>query len=286
MRSGKFRAKAIRTKYWRPKTDYVEEILSAVEGKLDDGDILVISEKALSVALGNLVDESKVKPGFLAYFLALFWMRVIWGYLLGPLLHMKRENIIRFRNYPLLEGARHKQVCINEVGFLSALRHGSEGGIDGSNVAYSFVSLPLRDADKVADEIRAEILRRTGKRVAVMITDSDKTYSLKSFHLAPRGSLIRGIANLGPIAYVMGRLLNLKRRSTPIAVSGLKTSVEEMLDMAEIADRVRGHGAGPTVWDMAERFGTSLTGVSWEMLEQVKHRPLVILKVRRGNRGS
>ena len=101
MKLRKFKAKAIKTGYWRPNTNYLEEIIRAVRGKLEDGDILVVSEKAISVALGNIVDESKVKPGLLAYFLALVWMRVVWGYFLGPILRMKRENILRFRNYPI-----------------------------------------------------------------------------------------------------------------------------------------------------------------------------------------
>lgn len=281
MKLRKFKAKAIKTGYWRPNTNYLEEIIRAVRGKLEDGDILVVSEKAISVALGNIVDESKVKPGLLAYFLALVWMRVVWGYFLGPILRMKRENILRFRNYPIAEGARHKQVCINEVGLFSALRHGSEGGIDGSNVAYSFVALPLKQASQIACNIRDEILKKTGKRVAVIIADSDKTYSFRSYHIAPRRSFVKGIRDLGPLAYFLGRIFHLKRRSTPIAMCGLEADVEEILDMAKIADRVRGHGAGPTVWDMANRFGTSLTGVSWEMLEEIEHRPLVILRKSR-----
>jgi F420-0:gamma-glutamyl ligase-like protein len=133
-------------------------------------------------------------------------------------------------------------------------------------------------ADQVVKEIRNEILRRTGKRVGVLIVDSDKTYSFGSYHIAPRKSFVQGIRDLGPIAYFIGRLFKLRRRSTPVAVCGISADIEEILDMAEAADRARGHGAGPTVWDMADRFGTSLTGVSWEMLEEVEHRPIVIVK--------
>ncbi len=283
MKLRKFKAIAIKTSYWRPNTSYIDDIIKRAGPKLRDGDILVISEKAISVALGNIVDESKVKPGILAYFLALFWMKIVWGLFLGPILRMKRENINRFRNYPIPEGAQHKQVCIDEVGLFSALRHGSEGGIDGSNVAYSFVALPLMQAEQVAEDIKKQILKKTGKNVAVMIVDSDKTYSFKSYHIAPRKSFVKGIRDLGPIAYFIGRILHLKRRSTPIAVCGLQADVEEILDMAERADRVRGHGAGPTVWDMANKFGTSLTGVSWNMLEKVEHRPLVILRRRKSD---
>ncbi len=277
MKYRRFKLKAIRTGYWKPNTNYLEEIVKAVGKEVKDGDVIVVSEKAISVALGNMVDESKVEPGILAYFLALFWMRIVWGYFLGPLLKMKWKNIYRFRNYPIPEGVRHKQVCIDEVGLFSALRHGSEGGIDGSNVAYSFVALPLMQADRIAKEVRGEILRRTGRRVGVLIVDSDKTYSFRTNHIAPRRSFVQGIRDLGPIAYFIGRLFKLRRRSTPVAVCGISTDIEEILDMAEAADRARGHGAGPTVWDMADRFGTSLTGVSWEMLEEVEHRPIVIV---------
>ncbi|HIE23079.1 MAG TPA: hypothetical protein EYP68_02490 [Candidatus Korarchaeota archaeon] len=278
MKSRKFKVKAIKTSYWKPNTNYLERIVNAITGEVEDGDIVAVSEKAISVALGNIVDESQVRPGILAYFLALVWMRIVWGYFLGPVLKMKRENINRFRSYPIPEGARHKQVCINEVGFFSALRHGSEGGIDGSNVAYSFVALPLKQADQIAKEIRDEIVRRTGKGVGVLIVDSDKTYSTRSIHITPRKSFIPGIRDLGPIAYFIGRLFKLKRRSTPVAACGICAGIEEILDIAEVVDRARGHGAGPTVWDMAERFGTSLTGVSWEMLDEVDHRPIVIVK--------
>jgi F420-0:gamma-glutamyl ligase-like protein len=53
---------------------------------------------------------------------------------------------------------------------------------------------------------------------------------------------------------------------------------EQALKIAEAANRARGHGAGKTVWAMAERFGVGLDCVSWEMLETVKHKPIVIVR--------
>ncbi|MCK4434088.1 hypothetical protein KAU92_01260 [Candidatus Bathyarchaeota archaeon] len=61
-------------------------------------------------------------------------------------------------------------------------------------------------------------------------------------------------------------------------MAGCKISVEEALKIALIANRVRGFGAGKTVWDMAEKFKVGLTGVSWKMLETVKHKPIVIIR--------
>lgn len=153
-------------------------------------------------------------------------------------------------------------------------------------MAYSFVALPLMQAKEVAERIKSEVRKRLGRTVAVMIVDSDKTYSLRSYHLSPRISFVKEIRNLGPLAYIIGRLFKLKGRSTPIAVSGLNEDVNTMLDIAQIADKARGHGAGPTVWDMASRFGTSLTGVSWEMLEGIEHHPVVIIRKRAKKKGE
>jgi F420-0:gamma-glutamyl ligase-like protein len=56
---------------------------------------------------------------------------------------------------------------------------------------------------------------------------------------------------------------------------------EDALEIAEAANRARGSGAGRTVWDMADNFKVGLTEVSWEMLETVKHKPIVILRSKR-----
>jgi F420-0:gamma-glutamyl ligase-like protein len=73
-------------------------------------------------------------------------------------------------------------------------------------------------------------------------------------------------------------MLKLKRRATPIAVAGRPISAEEALTIAEIANRARGYGAGRTVWEMAEKFRVGLTEVSWEMLEKVEHKPIVMVR--------
>ena len=159
---------------------------------------------------------------------------------------------------------------------------GSEGGIDGSNLAYSYVSLPLKDARVAAEELRRQIQLRLRKKVFVLIVDTDKTYSLRYFHFTPRPNPIKGIHSFGGfIVYVTGRMFRLRKRATPIAVSGCSMSVEEALEVAEIANRARGYGAGRTVWEMAERFNVDVDDVSWEMLETVRHKPIVIVRGKR-----
>jgi len=270
---------AITTTYWRPEQDYVDRTVSLLAGRLSEGDVVVISEKAVSTASGNILDESVVRPCWTARLLARFWMRHIWAYALGPLCHLRKAMILNLRDYPVKEGSAHKQVALQYSGFMQALMHGSEGGIDGSNLPYSYVSLPLEDAFRVAETVRKAIETRLGEKVVVMVVDTDKTYSWRNFHFTPRPKPIRGIKSRGGvIAFVVGRFFKLKRRATPLAVAGAKMSVEKSLEIAEKANRARGFGAGRNVWDMAKTFKVPLTSVSWEMLEKIQHKPIVIVR--------
>ena len=270
---------AVETGYWRPGTDYIQNIINNMKGKIENGDFVTVSEKAISTASGNILDESKVRPSKPAHFIAKYWMRYIWGYLLGVLCHFRKKTIKRLRSYPVVEGSAHKHVALEQAGFWQALMYGSEGGIDGSNLPYSYVSLPLKNARYIAEKIRERLLKELGTTVNVMILDTDKTYSFRNFHFTPRPKPIDGIHFCnGLAAYLIGRFLKLKRRATPIAVVGCKISVEETLEIAELANRARGFGAGRNVWDMAEAFSVSLTSVTWDMLDRVKHKPIVIMR--------
>jgi F420-0:gamma-glutamyl ligase-like protein len=274
-----YKARAISTPYWKPGDDYVTNVIQAAKNRLKNGDIIVVSEKAISTASGNIVDESKVKPQRTANFLARYWMRIMWGDVLGPLCHLRKETIQRLRNYPTKEGAQHKQVALQHAGLLQAFMYGSEGGIDGSNLPYAYVSLTLRDAQEIAQKVRTAIKETLNKNVTVLIVDTDKTYSWGSFNFTPRSTSTKGIhANYGVLAYVAGQSLKLPKHATPIAVTDKKLSTHEALKIATIANRTRGSGAGRTVWDMAERFGVSLTQTTWEMLTKVEHKPIVIIR--------
>jgi len=272
------------TGYWRPSENYELQIVKALEGKVQNGDVVTISEKAISTATGNIVDEKPIKPCMLARLLAGFWMSIAWAHVLGTFCHLRKRTVSRFKTYPVNEGSKHKQLALNEAGFLQALMHGSEGGIDGSNLPYSYVSLTLKNAQKIAEQVQEKIHTELGRNVVVMIVDTDKTYTFHNFHFTPRPSPVRGIQSRGGVcAYLLGRFLKLKMRSTPIALSGSSFSAETALQIAETANKARGYGAGRNVWDMAETFGVKLTEVTWEMLEEVEHKPIVIVRPRRKN---
>lgn len=275
----KYRALAVATSYWKPNDQYLDRIAEALKGRILDGDFVVVSEKALAISAGAIVDERGVKPGRHAKFLADFWMRKVWGWCLGYLCGFGLRLIRRLREYPLKSGAQHKQLALERVGLLQSLLFGSEGGIDGSNLAYSYVSLPLEDADAYAQRIQRHIRRILGKSVCVIIADTDKTYRFYNFYITPRPDPMRGIYSFGGVfTYVLGRLLRLKRSSTPLAVVGCGLSAGQALSITNIADRARGPGSGATVWDMAARFHVDVDSVSWEMLDCVVHKPLVVVR--------
>lgn len=282
--STRYKTIAIATSYWRPNESYEEQIIDAIRDKIRNGDVVTISEKAISTATGNIVDEKPIKANRLARLLAGFWMHFAWGYILGSLCHLRPKTIKRFRTYPREEGARHKQLALRRGGLLQALMHGSEAAIDGSNLPYSLVSLPLQDSLKVADEICVRINTELHRKVAVMIVDTDKSYTFHNFHFTPRPNSIPEIKTHGGVlAYIIGRTFKLKMRSTPVALSGYRFDPETALQIAEKANKARGHGAGRNVWDMAETFKVELTEVTWEMLDKIEHRPIVIIRSSRKN---
>lgn len=276
---GRYRAIAIKTRYWMPGEDYIEQVMEAIDGTVDDGDFVTISEKAVSTALGNLIDEKTIQPSRLARFLSKYWMRIVWSYILGPLCHLKEKTVRYLRSYPPYEGGLHKQTALLHGGFFQALMFGSEGAIDGSNLPQSLVSLPLKNSHDIAKELRNQIESELGKRVTVVVVDTDKTYSLWGFHFTPRPKPLKGIHSHGGfLAYLAGRLFKLKKRATPLAVAGSNLSAEEALEIAKIANRTRGAGAGRTVWDMAKTFKVKVTDVTWNMLRSIEHRPIVIIR--------
>ena len=277
--AGKYKALAVKTTYWKPNDDYAKDIIEAIKPVVADGDFVTVSEKAISTALGNIVDEAKIKPSGLARFIAKYWMRIVWPYVLGPVCHLRKRTIDYLREYPIEEGSRHKQLALQRGGFLQALMHGSESGIDGSNLPLSFVCLPLENAEEIVSELREQIYKELGKKVSVAIVDTDKTYSWKGFHFTPRPKPMKGIYSVGGfVAYVVGWSLKLEKRATPLALSGSELSTDDAIEVAKIANRTRGAGSGRTVWDMAKNFKVGLTEVTWEMLEQIEHRPVVIIR--------
>ncbi|MEM3607918.1 MAG: coenzyme F420-0:L-glutamate ligase [Candidatus Bathyarchaeia archaeon] len=267
-----------KTRLWMPGTDYLNLIAERVRGRIRDGDLLVVSEKPLSTALGYVFDEAHANPGLLARGIAGFWTRIIWGRILGPFTGMRDESLERLRSYPTMEGARHKELALRLKGLMAALKPWSEGGLDASNLPYSYCAAPPPDPRRIAYGIRDFLRQKLGVDAAVAVIDSDKTYLLRNIGLSSRDSEVPGIVNLGFLSFLLGRKLRLRAYATPVAYVGGPIPLRGLLRVASAADRAMGSGAGDTVWDMAETFNTDLTGVSWEMLAGIPHRPIAIVR--------
>lgn len=278
----KYYGRVISTKYWIPGDNYLKLIIDKLRSNICDNDFIILSEKALSIAEGNIVDESSITPSLTSKIITRFWMRIIWGYILGPLCHLGNRLIQRLRKYPIIEGSKHKQIILRRAGFWSALMWGSEAGIDGSNLPFAYVCLPIENPAKMAQKIAKNILKYLNKKIIVIIVDTDKTYTFRNFHFTHVLKPMKGIHSIGGwVAYLIGRTFKLTKKSTPLAVYGKEIRVEKALKIANIADRIRGTGSGATVWDMAARFKVKNDKVSWKMLEQLTHKPIVILREKK-----
>ncbi len=276
----RLRTITFKTSFWRPETDYVSEIIRVTSTHLKNGDIIAVSEKAVSTASGNIYDEAGVLPGTVAKFLAGYWTKGLWAGPLGMITGLKRQPLNNLKNYPAEEGAAHKQTALWHVGLLQSLRHYSEGGIDASNLPYTYVSLPLSKPIEVADKIRETVFQLTGKKVTVMIMDGDTTYSWRNLHLAPRVVDTPGLVHFGGVlTFIIGRLFGFKARQTPIAISGDIINPDRALWYANLFHKLCGVGAGRTVWSMSKNMETSFTGVTWEMLEEVDHFPVTLMRL-------
>ncbi|RLI05362.1 hypothetical protein DRO26_02400 [Candidatus Bathyarchaeota archaeon] len=213
-------------------------------------------------------------------------MRLVWGYLLGHLCKLKTSTIRWLRTYPINNGAAHKQLTLKVTGLAQTLKPFSEGGIDASNLPHNFVSLPIMNLQEKTDCLRKKLENDLNIKLTLMVVDSDRLYISKNkkipLKLSTRKTCCKTVLSLGFLAYLVGRIFRkrFKPTATPLAISGRNFSDEEVLTIAEIADRVRGYGSGRTVFEMAEYFKAPVDRVTWEMLEKIRHYPVVVVRTQ------
>ena len=126
----------------------------------EDGDVLVVAQKIVSKTEGRMVDVSAVEPSREAVALA---AEVEKDPRLVEVILSESRRIVRHR--PNLVIAEHKR------GWVMA-----NAGIDHSNVGPDdgterVLLLPL-DPDASAEALRRELAARSGKRIAIIISDS------------------------------------------------------------------------------------------------------------------
>ena len=263
----------IETGYIKPNED-LSCIIEPAKELMEDGDYLVIAETPISVSQNRLVDESKYTPSLTAKFLTTVWSKYLWGYVLGPLLKIKKRTIKNLRRLPE-ETKAHKEVVLQLYGLKHALKPASEAGIDLSNAPGTFVSLLPENPEGVAKEIRKEI----GKDVCVMIIDTDATYMKNGKYFTGLPIAIDGIdADNGFFGYLKGQLSE-NMGSTPLGCSE-EIDVETGLKIANIAEDYQKSLSTEmkTIHSVKEVLGSEIDEVTIEDLDSITHTPAVIIR--------
>ena len=271
--NGDYMVIPIETGYIKPNEDLNSIIIPARE-LMREGDYLVIAETPIAISQGRLIDEAEYTPSLTAKFLTTVWSKYLWGYILGPLLKIKKRTIRNLRRLPE-ETKAHKEVVLQLYGLKHALKPASEAGIDLSNAPGTCVSLLPENPEKVACDIKEEI----GKEVCVMIIDTDATYMKNGNYFTGLPIAIDGIkADMGFFGYVKGQLSE-NMGSTPLGCSE-KISVEKGLKIANIAEDYQKSLSTEmkTIHSVKKVLGTSETGVTIEALDSITHTPAVIIR--------
>ncbi len=177
---------------------------------IEDGDILVVAQKIVSKAEGRVVRLRDVKPSERAKNMAKDTSK---DPKFVELVLRETKNVLKASPETLIVENEKGLVCIN-------------AGIDKSNVSGkdAYALLP-KDPDKSAERIRSRISELTGKRVAVVISD---TYS-RPFRKGQVEFAI-GIAGINPFKDYRGQddLFNYTLKVKNIAL------VDEIASAAEL----------------------------------------------------
>ncbi|WP_295600264.1 coenzyme F420-0:L-glutamate ligase [uncultured Methanobrevibacter sp.] len=271
--NGEYIVIPIETGYIKPNED-LNCIIEPARELMEDGDYLVIAETPISVSQGRLVDEAEYTPSLTAKFLTTVWSKYLWGYVLGPVLGIKKRTIKNLRKLPE-ETKAHKEVVLQLYGLKHALKPASEAGIDLSNAPGTCVSLLPENPERVAIELKGEI----GKDVCVMIIDTDATYMKNGKYFTGLPIAIDGIdADNGFFGYLKGQLSE-NMGSTPLGCSE-RMDVESALEIANIAEDYQKSLSTEmkTIHSVKEVLGSEIDEVTIEDLDSITHTPAVIIR--------
>jgi coenzyme F420-0:L-glutamate ligase/coenzyme F420-1:gamma-L-glutamate ligase len=151
---------------------------------INDGDILVFSQKIVSKNEGRVTNLSSVNTSILANGIANSYDK---DPRLVELILSESKRIVRMENGIIIVETKHGFICAN-------------AGIDDSNVKDGYVTLLPDDPDKSANLLKNEIEQKSGKNISVLISD---TFG-RPFRLGQTNIAI-GVAGMEPILDYKGR---------------------------------------------------------------------------------
>lgn len=267
----------IETHYIKPN-ESIDFMIDDISELANEGDYLVIAETPISVSQGRLVDEADYTPSLKATFLATYWSKYFWGYVLGPILGIKERTIKNLRKLPE-ESKRHKEVVLQLYGWKHALKPASEAGIDLSNAPGTCVSLLPENPGKVAKEISADIKNKTSNTITTLIIDTDATYRRGNKYFTGLPIAIPGIeADKGVFGYTLGQLSE-NLGSTPLGCSR-EIDVDEAIEIANVAEDYQKSlsTAMETIYSVKDVLDSDTHEVTVESLDSIIHTPAVLIR--------
>ena len=267
----------IETHYIKPN-ESIDFMIEDISKLANEGDYLVIAETPISVSQGRLVDEADYTPSLKATFLATYWSKYFWGYVLGPLLGIKERTIKNLRRLPE-ESKRHKEVVLQLYGWKHALKPASEAGIDLSNAPGTCVSLLPENPERVAKEISEDIKNMTNNTITTLIIDTDATYRRGNKYFTGLPIAIPGIeADKGVFGYTLGQLSE-NLGSTPLGCSR-EIDVDEAIEIANVAEDYQKSlpTAMATIHSVKEVLDSDTHEVTVESLDSIIHTPAVLIR--------
>ncbi|HXV51137.1 MAG TPA: coenzyme F420-0:L-glutamate ligase [Nitrosopumilaceae archaeon] len=180
------------------------------KAKLQDGDIIIVSQKVVSKQEGRIVNLSLVIPSILAAGLASEYQK---SPQMVETILSETKRIVRMENGILISETKQGFVCAN-------------AGVDESNVEEGYATLLPEDPDKSAKNLQEQIQQKSGKKIAVLISD---TFG-RPFRMGQTNCAV-GLAGLEPIIDYAGAKDDFGRilRVTAIAIADELCAAAELV---------------------------------------------------------
>ena len=168
----------------RPEDNIVDMLISSNQCGIEDNDVIVVSQKIVSKQEGRVINLETVIPSELSIGIASAYDK---DPKLVEVILTESKQIVRMEHGVIIVKTKHDFVCAN-------------AGVDQSNVDGNFVTLLPINPDSSAKVIQQEIRKKTGKRVAIIISD---TFG-RPFRLGQTDNAI-GVAGIEPILNYEGK---------------------------------------------------------------------------------
>jgi coenzyme F420-0:L-glutamate ligase / coenzyme F420-1:gamma-L-glutamate ligase len=189
---------------------FIIDALEAQGDVMQDRDVIVITQKIVSIAEGRVVRPSDVEP-------SIFAMQLAEAVGKDPheveIVLRESSRIVRSANHVLITETRHGFICANS-------------GVDKSNIPDGQAVLLPVDPDKSADTIRGRLEHHYGISLGVIISDTfGRPWRLGQTNVAIGISGLSAFADYRGLDDPFGNTMNV----TQIAVSDELSSAAELV---------------------------------------------------------